>query len=147
MALNMFERRRTGKFMAVCAGIASLLSLASLAFSARSAADWGYAFVPIALAFIAWRSWRSCTVIQETDQLRVWESGWTRRLARNRVIRFSVESGRTWPRFQSGFFLVAELNDGTLRQFKEFSEPLGATGERSLEAVAAALNSAWDLGS
>ena len=41
--------------------------------------------------------------------------------------------------------MVAEMKGGRLRGFREFNEPLGAAGERSLEGVALALNSAWGL--
>jgi len=102
------------------------------------------AFVAFCLVF-GWRAIRSCQVVQTEDRTVIRQLIWTYKLPRASVSRFTVEAGPIWPRFRSGSFLAAELKDGKLRQFKEFSEPLGATGERDLEAVAAALNAAWSL--
>ena len=102
------------------------------------------AFVAFCGVFLV-RAIRSCNVIQTEDEVLVRQLSWTHTLARASVIRFTVEVGRTWPRFRSGSFLVAELRTGKLRQFKEFSEPLGSGRERGLEQVAAALNAAWGL--
>ena len=134
--------------MAIFFGAFAVLSFLSLAFLLIFAhyVQMGYAVLTVVFAVAAWRARRSCVVIQTENNLIVREIQWTHRIPKDRVSRFSVEAGPIWPRFgRSGNFLVAEMKGGRLRGFREFNEPLGAAGERSLEGVALALNSAWGL--
>jgi hypothetical protein len=99
----------------------------------------------VAFAVIAWRSRRSGVVIQTRASLVVRETSWTHRLSRTQVKRFGVEAGRLNWRPLNGNFLVAELQDGRLRAFKDVNTPGSDAGRVDLEAIAAALNAAWRL--
>ena len=102
----------------------------------------GFGLVCLVLAI---RALRSCVITQTEDRVVIRQSQWTYRLAKGSVRRFSVESGPVRYFQQARWFLVAELANGDLREFKEFNQPMTDNGEQDLDRIAAALNAAWHL--
>lgn len=144
--LNSFKRSQYAKPVAVYAGVLAGLDLVWLLAFARASDQLIAAGLGLVLfAVAAWRAQRSGVVIQRSDRVVVREIGWTHRLLRTRVKRFTVEAGRLSWRV-GGNFLVAETTDGRLRSFRDFNAPPTDAGRSDLNSVAMALNTAWHLG-
>jgi len=146
--LNTFERNWYGRFIATYFGVMAGLDLAWLLAFARTADQLlPGGFLLVFFGFFAPRARKAGRLVQTDVDLRVREVAWTGRLPRDMVNWFTVESGQIRPLGVSGSFLAAELKDGRVRQFKEFSAPSRGHQRPGIDDVAAALNSAWHLGS
>ncbi len=143
--LNTFKSASASRQLSIWFAAFCVLCLLGLSVVASIESRAGYALLALVYGLGAVRARRSGVVIQTEDKVVVRGLDWTRKVARARVSRFTVESGSIRPLRRSASFLVAELSDGSTRALKDFNEPLGIDGEQRLEAVAAALNAAWNL--
>ncbi len=145
MILHTYKKNWYGRPLAPWLAAFCVFCILGLIFDPDHVGALFYGLLAFLFGIGAMRSLRSGELIQTDDRLTVRGLRWTHRVSRDLVARFTIESGSLRFGPLGGSFLVAELKNGTQRPFRDFNERPGDEGIRSLEQVAAALNSAWQL--